>query len=73
MSGSGLSGHADVARGDYPVARSGNAVNGGGPDMTERVNRLLEIGVVGYIVISVTQVLMAGSATAPQWLAGVMR
>lgn len=41
--------------------------------MTKRVNRLLEIGVVGYIVISVTQVLMAGLTPAPQWLAGVAR
>lgn len=38
--------------------------------MTKRVDRLLEIGVVGYIVISVTQVLMAGSTPAPWW-AGV--
>lgn len=39
--------------------------------MTNRVDRLLEIGVVGYIVISVTQVLMAGAAPAPSWLANM--
>ncbi len=39
--------------------------------MTKRVNRLMEIAIVGYIVISVTQVLMTGASPAPDWLAGV--
>jgi hypothetical protein len=38
--------------------------------MTKRVDRLVEIAVVGYIVTSITQVLMAGSSTAPWWVAG---
>lgn len=41
--------------------------------MTKRVDRLIELAIVGYIVISVTQVLMAGSSPAPQWLAGLVR
>lgn len=41
--------------------------------MTKRVDRLLEIVAVGYIVISVTQVLIAGASPAPQWLAGLVR
>ncbi len=36
--------------------------------MTKRVDRLLEIVVVGYFVISLTQVLVAGSPPLPQWL-----
>lgn len=41
--------------------------------MTKRVDRLMTIGVLGYVVVAVTQVLMAGSATrpVPEWFAGL--
>ena len=41
--------------------------------MTKRVDRLMTIGVLGYIAVAVTQVLMAGSAPrpAPEWFAGL--
>ncbi len=41
--------------------------------MTKRVDRLMTIGVVGYVVVAVTQVLMAGPAvsSAPEWVAGL--
>lgn len=41
--------------------------------MTERVNRLMTIGVLGYIVVSITQVLLAPPASrpAPEWVAGL--
>ena len=38
-----------------------------------RVDRLMEIGVVGYIVVSLTQVLMTRPSPAPDWLASVTR
>jgi hypothetical protein len=40
--------------------------------MTKRVDRLMTIGVLGYIVVSFTQVLLAGPASrpAPEWVAG---
>lgn len=43
--------------------------------MTKRVDRLMTIGVLGYIVVAVTQVLMAGPALrpAPEWVAGFTR
>ncbi len=71
MTDRGPSGDAGLAGGAYYVARGGYAVNGGGPDMTKRVNRLMEIAIVGYIVISVTQVLVTGASPAPDWLASV--
>ena len=39
--------------------------------MTKRVDRLMEIGVVGYIVVSITQVLLEGPSPAPQWVVSI--
>ena len=52
---------------------SGYAFSRGSTEMTKRVDRLMEIGVLGYVVVAVTQVLMAGSAasSAPEWVAGL--
>ncbi len=43
--------------------------------MTKRVDRLMTIGVLGYIVASVTSVILAGPASrpAPEWFAGLTR
>jgi hypothetical protein len=42
--------------------------------MTIRLDRLMEIAVVGYIAIAVTQVLVDGGSTAlPAWVSAVTR
>lgn len=42
--------------------------------MPIRRNRLMEIGVVGYVAIAVAQVLVDGGSTAlPSWVSAVTR